>query len=174
MSEILTVYFSLTGETIAPGMKIVNVEKGNTAYVAGFIHAAVGGDIEEIKTVKSYNPDHMQMIYEAQEELKKGIRPALRAGIDSIDGYDTIFLCYPNWWATLPMPVVSFIEQFDWSGKRVIAVCTSEGSGFAHSVTDLKKYCRGAAVEQGLHVIGSRASSSEEEVSRWARSVTGD
>lgn len=168
---VLTAYFSMKGETIAPGMKIVNVDKGNTAYVAEFIHDAVGGDIYEIQTVKTYNPDHMKMIYEARDELNGGVRPELKNCLQSIDGYDTIFLCYPNWWATLPMPVVSFLEKFDWSGKRVIAVCTSEGSGFSHSVEDIKKYCKGATVKQGLHVIGSEASGSRAEVQSWAKSV---
>lgn len=171
MGKILTAYFSLKGQTIAPGMKIVNVDKGNTAYVAEFINQAIGGDIFEIQTVKTYNPDHMKMIYEARDELSAGARPELKDCLPGIEGYDTIFLCYPNWWATLPMPVVSFLEKFSWNGKRIIAVCTSEGSGFSHSVDDLKSYCQGASVEQGLHIIGSQASASRKVVQDWAQSV---
>ena len=76
---ILTAFFSMKGETIAPGMKIVNLVKGHTAAVAETIQAAVGGDLFEMETVKTYNPDHMKMIYEAQDELKQGIRPELKA-----------------------------------------------------------------------------------------------
>ena len=72
---ILTVFFSLKGETIAPGMKIVNLEKGHTAVVAEAIHRAIGGDLFEIETVKTYIADHMKMIYEAKEELEQGVRP---------------------------------------------------------------------------------------------------
>ena len=75
MAKILTVFYSLKGETIAPGMKIVNLEKGHTAVAAEFIQRAVGGDLFEIETVKTYVEDHMKMIYEAKEELEKGIRP---------------------------------------------------------------------------------------------------
>ena len=131
---ILTAFFSMKGETIAPGMKIVNLEKGHTAVVAETIHAAVGGDLFEIETVKTYNPDHMKMIYEAQDELKQGIRPELRDYPDSLDAYDTVFLCYPNWWNTLPMPVLGFIERYVWTGKRIIPFNTSEGSGAGRSV----------------------------------------
>ena len=91
MAKILTVFHSLRGETIAPGMKIVNLEKGHTAVAAEFIQEAVGGDIFEIETVKTYTPDHMEMIYEAKEELEKGIRPELK-GYPDISGYDTIFI----------------------------------------------------------------------------------
>ena len=77
--KILTVYFSLKGETIAPGMKVVNLEKGHTAQAAEYIQQAVGGDLFEVKTVKEYIKDHMKMIYEAKDELTKGIRPELKA-----------------------------------------------------------------------------------------------
>ena len=91
MAKIAVVYYSLKGETITPGMKIVNLEKGHTAAAAEFIGQAVGGDLIELETVKSYNPDHMKMIYEAKEELDKGIRPALKECPD-ISEYDVIFL----------------------------------------------------------------------------------
>lgn len=37
MAKILTVFYSLKGEMIAPGMKIVNLEEGHTAVEAEFI-----------------------------------------------------------------------------------------------------------------------------------------
>jgi len=172
MSKIITVFFSMKGETIAPGMKIVNQDKGNTAWVAEYIQQAVGGELFEIQTVKEYIKDHMKMIYEAQEELKKGIRPELRAYPDNFDQYDTVFLGFPNWWATLPMPVVTFLEHEDWTGKRVIPFVTSEGSGFAHSIRDLKKYCPGAVVEEdGLSILGNEAIESQERVRKWANDL---
>ena len=63
MAKIMTVYYSLKGETIAPGMKIVNLEKGHTAAAAEFIQKAVGGDLFEMETVKTYIADHMKQIY---------------------------------------------------------------------------------------------------------------
>ena len=60
MAEILTVYYSLKGQTIAPGMKVVVLEKGHTAVAAEFVQKAVGGDLFEIETVKTYLEDHMK------------------------------------------------------------------------------------------------------------------
>ncbi len=51
--------------------------------------------------------------------MDKGIRPALKECPD-ISGYDVIFLGFPNWWNTLPMPVVTFLEQCSWGGKKII------------------------------------------------------
>ena len=95
MGKILTIFYSLKGETIAPGMKIVKLEKGHTAAAAEYIQKTVGGDLFEIETVKTYIEDHMEMIYEAKEELEKGIRPELKVYPD-ISGYDTIFIGFPK------------------------------------------------------------------------------
>ena len=168
MANILTVYFSLKGETIAPGMKIVNLEKGHTAVAAEFIQKAVGGDLFELETVKTYIADHMKMIYEAQEELKNGVRPELKA-YPELDKYDTVFLCYPNWWNTVPMPVVTFMEHYDWTGKRIIPFCTSGGGGLGHSVEDIQKYCPGAHVAEGGTTLGHEVDGSELEIAAWAK-----
>ena len=167
---ILTAFFSMKGETIAPGMKIVNLEKGHTAVVAETIQSAVGGDLFEMETVKTYNPDHMKMIYEAQDELKQGIRPELKAYPDDLDQYDTVFLCYPNWWNTLPMPVLGFIERYDWNGKRIIPVNTSEGSGAGRSVDKIKEVCKGATVEKPYELIGSQVDGKTAQIVVWAKS----
>ena len=171
MANILTVFYSLSGETIAPGMKIVNLEKGYTHQAAEFIQKAVGGDLFEIKTVKTYLEDHMKMIYEAKEELEQGIRPELKAFAD-LDGYNTVILGFPNWWNTLPMPVVTFLEHYDWTGKRIIPFVTSGGSGFGKSIEDLKKYCPGAEItESDGAFIGHEVPESEQKIAQWAKSV---
>ena len=173
MAKILTAFYSLKGETIAPGMKIVNLEKGHTAAAAEFVQKAVGGDLFEIETVKTYIKDHMKMIYEAKEELEKGIRPELKSYPDT-SGYDTVFLGFPNWWDTMPMPVVGFLEHYDWSGKRIIPFVTSGGSGFGRSVEDLKKICADAMIEEnGGAFLGHEVEKSEDRISAWARKALG-
>ena len=167
--KILTVFFSMKGETIAPGMKVVDLEKGHTYVAAEYIQQAVGGDLFEIDTVKTYIADHMKMIYEAKEELENGVRPELKGYPDNFEDYDTVFLGYPNWWNTLPMPVVSFVEHFGWMGKRVIPFNTSEGSGLGKSVAWLRELCQGAVVEDGAGFIGSRVDESQAEISAWAK-----
>lgn len=167
--SVLTVYFSMKGETIAPGMKIVNLEKGHTAVAAEAVQRAVGGDLFEIETVKTYIADHMKMIYEAKEELEQGIRPELKTYPDSLDGYDTVFLCYPNWWNTLPMPVLGFIEHYEWNGKHIIPVNTSEGSGAGRSVAKICEVCVGAIVDEAYELKGSEVDNRIEQIESWAK-----
>lgn len=170
MEKILIAFFSLKGETIAPGMKIVNLEKGNTAVAAEYIWKAVGGDLFEIETVKTYMKDHMKMIYEAKAELESGIRVEVKGYPENFNEYDIVYLGYPNWWNTMPMPVVTFLEHMDWKGKRIIPFCTSEGSGQGNSIADMKKICIGADIDIGGAFIGSQVKGSEEKISAWAKS----
>ena len=173
MAKILTVFYSLKGETIAPGMKIVNLEKGHTAAAAEFVQKAVGGDLFELETVKTYLEDHMKMIYEAKDELDRGIHPELKSYPD-LSGYDTIFLGYPNWWNTLPTPVMNFLEHYDWTGKRIIPFVTSGGSGFGMSVDDMKKICKGAEITvNGGDFLGHLVETSEKEITAWAKEALG-
>lgn len=167
--RILTVFFSLKGETIAPGMQIVKLAKGHTAQAAEFIQQAVGGDLFEIETVKTYLEDHMQMIYEARDELNQGVRPELKALPEQFEPYDTVFLGYPNWWNTLPMPVVSFLEQLDWTGKRIIPFNTSEGSGLGKSVEWIRELCKDAVVDDGYALKGSQVDGKQAEIAAWAK-----
>ena len=154
MANILTVYFSMKGQTIGPGMKIAYQEKGNTKIAAEFIQKAVGGELFEIEADRNYSEDHMVLIDEAKQELNAGTRVPVKRYPDALEQYDTIFLGYPNWWNTMPMVLFTFLEHYDWTGKRIIPFCTNEGSGIGDSVRDIKKICTGADVEAGASFTG--------------------
>lgn len=170
MEHILIVYYSRKGQNYWAG-SIRDLPKGNTEIVAEMIQAAVGGDLFEVDTVNPYSADYTTCTQEAQAELKANARPELKAYPDSLDGYDTIFVGYPNWWGTMPMAVFTFLEHCDLSGKRIIPFCTNEGSGMGGSERDLKKICTGAAVERGLSIRGCEAAKSKEKVTDWAKGL---
>ena len=164
----LIVYYSRKGQNYWNG-SIVDLAKGNTERVAEFIQKAVGGDLFEIETVKDYPADYYACIEEAKAELREHARPELKAVPASLEGYDTIFLGYPNWWGTMPMGVYAFLERFDLSGKTIVPFCTNEGSGMGSSEREIKKTCPGATVKPGLSVHGAEAAKSESKVAAWAR-----
>ena len=170
MANILIAYFSMKGQTIGPGMKISYQEKGNTKIAAEFIQKAVGGDLFEIEADRDYSEDHMVLIDEAKKELNAGTRVPVKQYPAALEQYDTIFLGYPNWWNTMPMVLFTFLEHYNWSGKRIIPFCTNEGSGVGDSVRDIKKICKGADVDGGASFTGSRVSSSETKIAEWAKS----
>lgn len=164
----LIAYYSRTGENYFAG-GIKNLAKGNTERVAEFIQETVGGDLFQIDTVESYPADYYECIDVAKAELKAKARPAVKAFVDNMDSYDTIFLGYPNWWGTCPMCVLTFLEHYDLAGKRIVPFCTNEGSGMGGSEGTIKTACPGATVERGLSITGNQAAQSRNTVVAWAK-----
>ncbi|MCH5160882.1 MAG: NAD(P)H-dependent oxidoreductase [Clostridiales bacterium] len=163
----LIVYYSRAGENISGG-RVTVLEKGNTEIVAEYVKMAVGGDLFEVDTVKPYSTDYYKCIDEAKKELILNARPAIKGYLKSIDKYDTIFVCYPNWWGHMPMCMCTFLEHYDWTGKRIVPICTNEGSGMSNSERQLNAICRGATVVAGLSIIGSECLESEAEIALFA------
>ena len=108
----LILYYSRKGENYVNG-SIQKISKGNTERVAEFVQKAVGGDLFEIEPVREYSASYMTCIKEAQAEQHGNERPAVRKLPESLDGYDTIFIGYPNWWGTMPMFMFTVLDAFD-------------------------------------------------------------
>ena len=168
MAKCLVLYYSRKGENFFPG-GIRSVEKGNTAYAAEYIAQAVDGDLFEVDTVKPYAANYRACCMEAAQETKANARPAIKGYARDISGYDTIFVCYPCWCGTLPMCLLTFLEHYDLAGKKIVPLCTNEGSGLANSEKDLMASCPGATVVPGLSVRGHLCQSSQEEIAAWAK-----
>lgn len=169
MAKVLTAFFSMAGQTYADG-GIVDLKKGFTNIEAEYIQEAVGGDLYQIRQKRHYSPDHMTLIDEAKEEYQRNERPELEGFCENIDDYDTIFLGYPNWWGTLPMPVLTFLEHYDWTGKRIIPFVTSGGSGFGSNLRDLRKSAKGAEIDtDGLAILGTQVERSKAKIQKWAK-----
>ncbi len=127
----------------------------------------------EIESKKDYPEDHYALIDVARRELKNNARPEVKTYLDSIDGYDNIFLGYPNWWGTMPMALFTFLEKYNWKGKRIIPFCSNEGGGLGSSIRDIKSICIDAKVEEGFSVLGYKTLESEGMIKDWAKKAAG-
>ena len=165
MSKKLVVYFSHKGENYSKG-KIVNLEKGNTEIAAEMISNILNADIFEIVAEKEYPFNYNECIEIAKKELRENSKIKLKQDID-IKDYDTIFVGYPNWWGTMPMPVWTFLEEKDFTNKKVLPFCTHEGSGLGKSESDIKKLIGDAEVLKGLAINGSEVNNSEKQIKKW-------
>ena len=170
MAKNLIIYYSRTGENYWNG-KVKSIDKGNTEIVAEYIQKAVGGDLFQVETVKSYAADYYKCTEEAQAELRNQARPELKNYLASLDGYDNVFVCGPCWWGTFPMAIFSLLERLDWTGKKVMAVMTHEGSGLGSCESDLERICKGATFGKGVSVHGAEAARAERGVEAWAKKV---
>ena len=169
MSKKLVAYFSHKGENYSKG-KIVNLKKGNTEIAAEMISSIIDADIFEIIADKKYPIKYDDCIEIAKKELRENSKIKLKQDID-IKEYDTIFVGYPNWWGTMPMPVWTFLEGKNFNNKRILPFCTHEGSGLGKSESDIKKLTSGAEVLKGLAINGSEVNSSEEKIKKWLEEV---
>ena len=165
--KILTAYFSHAGENYFDG-KIKAISEGNTAIVAKKIAAATGSELFEIARETPYPYSYAECVKEAKEEFIRNSRPELKEKI-SVKGYDVVILAYPNWCGTMPMAVFTFLESGDFAGKKILPLCTNEGSRLGRSEGDVKKLCPEADIAEGLSVKGSLAAESDDKVYAWLK-----
>ena len=129
MSKTLVAFFSRTGEQYGVG----EITEGNTKKLAEVIAKKTGGDLFEIKVVEDNYPNkYTPLIQFAKKEKQENARPAIVGSVDNIEEYDNIFVGYPNWWADMPMPVYTFLENHNLLNKNIYKFCTHEGSGGVH------------------------------------------
>jgi len=164
--KVLIAYFTREGNNYVSG-NIVNLPVGNTEVAAKMIQKITEADMFRIEAVKPYPEDYRECTEVAKKELRENARPELTHHVDNVESYNVIFLGYPNWWGTFPMPVFTFLESYDFSGKTIIPFCTHEGSGMGRSESDIKKLCTGAKVEKGLAIRGGSVKGAEKEISKW-------
>lgn len=168
--KCLIAYFSRKGNNYVSG-KIEDLPIGNTEVVAKMIQEMTGSDMFHIEADKPYPKDYTETTKVAKDELRANARPELRNHTDNKDFYDVIFLGYPNWCGTMPMPVFTFLEEYDFFGKTIIPFCTHEGSGLGHSEKDIAKLCPKATVLNGLAIHGSRVNTAEKDVTHWLNKI---
>ncbi len=164
----LIAYFSRADENYVNGA-IRKLDVGNTEIAAGFIQEVTGADLFRIEPVQAYAAGYNECIAQAQADQKRGARPELKSYPDSLDGYDTIYLGYPNYWGTMPMAVFTFLEHFDFAGKTIRPFCTHEGSGMGSSERDIQKLCPGAKVERGLALHGGSVKNAGDAIQKWIK-----
>ncbi|MDO5292041.1 MAG: flavodoxin [bacterium] len=165
MSELIA-FFSRRDENYVNG-EIKTLEIGNTEIAAGMIKKLTGADSIQLIPEQPYSKDYNECTAEAKEDQRRNARPALKTCPSSIAEYDTIYLGYPNYWGTMPMAVVTFLEKFDFSGKTIRPFCTHEGSGLGSSIQDIKKCCPNAIVTEGLALHGGSIKRAEKEIEQW-------
>jgi len=127
MSKKLVAYFSASGVT---------------AKVAGMLADAVGADIHEIRPKFPYSKADLNWMDKQSrstiEMNNKTFRPEIEHSDLKMEAYDVVFLGFPIWWYQAPTIINTFLENYDFSGKKVILFATSGGSKFGKTAEELK------------------------------------
>lgn len=169
--KILVAYFSRIGNEYGVG----TITKGNTAIVAEIIAKKTGGDLFEIKTVKSYPSDYDECTRVASREKAEKARPELATHVNNFAQYDIIFVGSPIWYGDAPMAVYTFLESYDFSGKTIVPFVTHGGSGLSGVDQRITLTCPNAKQLQGFAIRGTTAqrdfAQTDSKVSEWLKKI---
>ena len=156
MNKTLVAYFSASGTT----RKIAEM----IAEVGDF-------SLYEITPKELYTNDDLNWMNKksrsSMEMSDKKIRPQITDTDAHIKEYDTIILGFPIWWYVAPTIVNTFLEKYDFSGKKIVLFATSGGSGFGNTVKELKPSAPGAEIVEGK--LLNRAN--KQEIEKWVKSL---
>ena len=141
--------------------------KGNAQMIAEWIAEEAGCDTFEILAKDTYPVDYDKTVEQARDEQSEGTRPALKTELENLDEYDTVYLVFPNWWGDLPMPVYSFFDACDLSGKKINVFVTHEGSGFSGTIDTIKELEPKAEVTEAIDVRGGSVTEEEKTIKQW-------
>ncbi|MBQ4369454.1 MAG: NAD(P)H-dependent oxidoreductase [Oscillospiraceae bacterium] len=153
MSKALVAYFSASGVT---------------AKAAEELAAAEGADLFEIRPKVPYSKADLnwrdKKSRSTLEMSDPECRPNMVGTVEDMAQYDVIFLGFPIWWGREPSVVDTFLDAYDFTGKRMILFCTSGGSGFGKTAERIRGLAKGAAVEEGKRLGGLF---SESSMKKW-------
>lgn len=156
MSKKLVAYFSA---------------EGTTKKVATQVAEAAGADIYEIKPEVAYTKADLNwMDKNARSTVEmndKAFRPALADKDAQVENYDEILIGFPIWWYVAPTIINTFLESYDFSGKKVILFATSGGSGFGNTVKELLPSAPNADIKEGKLLNGA----SKATIEQWVKSL---
>ena len=172
-SKPLIVYFTRLGNTdFDPDVDAVSgaslLKSDGELFGSNQLLAYMAGEILSCEPVaitlkgKRYPSSYNSTIAVAGEELRAKARPEIEP-ID-VSGYDSIILIYPLWWGSIPMPVASFLEQNDFTGKTVYLIISQGSSGFGKTVSEIEELCPGATVVRGTSIYCEDITESREEL----------
>ena len=156
MSRKLVAYFSASGVT---------------AKVAEKLSEAIGADLYAIEPEVPYTKadlDWMDKKSRSTIEMNNpASRPAIAGKRDNMNDYDTVFVGFPIWWYVAPTIINTFLEAYDFSGKKIVLFATSGGSGFGNTVKELQPSAPDAVITEGS--LLNRGT--KKEISEWVKSL---
>jgi flavodoxin len=144
-------------------------QTSNTKGVAQEIATKLGADLEEIVPVELYDGDFQATIERGKKELDEGAFPEIQPLKVDVTKYDVIFLGYPIWFGTYAPPVITWLNQVDLSGKKIVPFCTFGSGGLESSVKDLAEAEPNAEIMPGYGVRAARLEAMPKEIDQFLK-----
>ena len=158
MSKTLVAYFSASGVT---------------AKLAKMLADTIGADLHEIQPEKPYTSADLDWMNKKSrssvEMADPSSRPEIANKVENMDQYDTVFVGFPIWWYVAPTIINTFLEQYDFSGKKIVLFATSGGSGFGKTASALKNSVSASAQIVEGRLLNGRVQ--EAELKDWVKTL---
>ncbi len=177
---VLIVYFSRWGNTEYPSdvdattsasIVVDDGAYGTTEFLARMIQANVGGEIHLIQTKEKYPVDFDELRDQNHAEMNEEYLPPLLESNLDVSQYDTVFIGYPVWATDVPQAVLSFLNEYDLSGKTVIPFCTHDGYGAGGSYNTIKEASHTDKLLDGLAIEAKDVPNSKDTVDNWLKMI---
>lgn len=141
---------------------------GTTHKVAENIANFTGGKLFRIETMNPYPTEYVPCTEVAKEERDNGVRPELKAIVENMDDYDTIFVGCPVWWHTAPMAIWSFLESenYDFKGKTIIPFCTYAATYRDETLAKIVEL-----TPESKHLKGFGTTNRNADVTAWLKEI---
>lgn len=159
--KVMVVYFSYTGHLDS---------------MAHWIADETGGDLFRVTAKEAYSDNYDETVDRAKKEQDEDARPDINVDIttEQLAGYDTVFFGFPVWWYDIPMPMYTFLDSYDFSGKTIIPFLSHEGTSNGGSAKEtIEQHASGADLrfDDALSIKGGDVESSEQDVRSWVNSL---
>ena len=143
-------------------------QTGTTQQVAREFARLLDADTLRIDAAQPYNGTYDETIERCKQEMANNELPELAAQEINLDGYDVVFLGYPNWWYGIPMALYTFFEENDLSGKQVYLFCSHGTGGLARSVDQIREALPDSTISENVFDINEhQAHGSFHDVQNW-------
>ena len=172
--RILIAYFSHGGENLIDDQIVDLKGNGNTKLTAQFLHTklmerGIKANLFEIEPFIPYPTEYEQTLARSREEYENGSAPLINDGPNGFDAYDLIFLGYPNWWGTIPAPILSFLRDHDLSGKTAVPFVTHGGQIFLYSLETIQREAPKANFVKGFAVAAAYINAAPYVIDEWLK-----
>ena len=144
-------------------------QTSNTKLVAEEIANRLGADIEEIVAVDPYDPDFKASIERCMKEREAGILPEIEPLKADLAQYDVVFFGFPVWFGTYAPPMITLVNEVDFSGKKLVPFCTFGSGGLESSVKDLEAAEPNAEILPGYGVRAARLEAVPQEIDQFLK-----
>lgn len=144
---------------------------GTTKNVAEIIAQTAKAKLYEIKPKVPYTKADLNWMDKKSrssvEMNDKKFRPEIvDDGID-INEYNEIIIGFPIWWYVAPTIINTFLEKYDFSGKKIVLFATSGGSGFGNTVSELQYSAPDAVITEGKILNNT----SRQDIAEWVKTI---